>query len=99
VAVKAGDRVKRGQLLGKLGNSGNSSAPHLHIHLMDGPTLGSNGLAYVMDHFEIAGQIPPEKTDAVYEFKEAWASALLPKPSPRHEQFPLHLTIVNIPEK
>jgi len=33
VAVKAGDQVKRGQLLGKCGNSGNSSEPHLHYHL------------------------------------------------------------------
>src|SRR6185369_11793687 len=33
VAVKAGDRVQRGQLLGKCGNSGNSSEPHLHFHL------------------------------------------------------------------
>src|SRR5947208_4663184 len=32
VAVKAGDRVQRGQLLGKCGNSGNSSEPHLHYH-------------------------------------------------------------------
>jgi len=33
VAVKAGDRVQRGQLLGKCGNSGNSSEPHLHYQL------------------------------------------------------------------
>jgi murein DD-endopeptidase MepM/ murein hydrolase activator NlpD len=35
VAVKAGDPVKRGQLLGRCGNSGNSSEPHLHYHLQD----------------------------------------------------------------
>lgn len=33
VAVKAGDRVQREQLLGKCGNSGDSSEPHLHYHL------------------------------------------------------------------
>ena len=33
VAVKAGDRVQRGQLVGKCGNSGNSSEPHLHYQL------------------------------------------------------------------
>ena len=37
VAVKAGDQVKRGQLLGRCGNSGNSSEPHLHYHLQDSP--------------------------------------------------------------
>jgi len=37
LAVKAGDLVKRGQLLGRCGNSGNSSEPHLHYHLQDSP--------------------------------------------------------------
>jgi hypothetical protein len=37
VAVKAGDLVKRGQLLGRCGNSGNSSEPHLHYHLQHSP--------------------------------------------------------------
>jgi Peptidase family M23/Protein of unknown function (DUF3887) len=37
VLVKAGERVKRGQLLGKCGNSGNSSEPHLHYHLQHSP--------------------------------------------------------------
>jgi len=35
--VKSGALVKRGQVLGKCGNSGNSSEPHLHFHLQDGP--------------------------------------------------------------
>jgi hypothetical protein len=35
--VKKGDKVKRGQILGKVGNSGNSDGPHLHFQLMDGP--------------------------------------------------------------
>ena len=40
VTVKPGDSVRRGQVLGKLGNTGNTSAPHLHFHLMNGPTIG-----------------------------------------------------------
>ncbi|HMJ64180.1 MAG TPA: DUF3887 domain-containing protein [Candidatus Binatia bacterium] len=39
VAVKTGDQVKRGQLLGKCGNSGNSSEPHLHYHLQHSPVF------------------------------------------------------------
>lgn len=39
VTVKKGDSVKQGQLLGLVGNSGNSDAPHLHFHLMDGPSI------------------------------------------------------------
>ncbi len=37
VVVKAGESVKRGQLLGRCGNSGNSSEPHLHYHLQNSP--------------------------------------------------------------
>ena len=38
VVVAAGDRVEQGQVIGRLGNSGDSSSPHLHYHLMAGPT-------------------------------------------------------------
>ena len=39
IVVKVGDNVKRGQLLGKCGNSGNSSQPHLHYHLQNSAVL------------------------------------------------------------
>ncbi|WP_097933231.1 MULTISPECIES: M23 family metallopeptidase [Streptomyces] len=37
--VKAGDTVRAGQRLGRVGNSGNTTEPHLHFHLMDGPDV------------------------------------------------------------
>lgn len=40
LAVKLGDRVKAGDVLGRCGNSGNTSEPHLHYHLQDGPAFG-----------------------------------------------------------
>jgi len=33
IAVKAGDKVKAGQILGKCGNSGNTDGPHIHMHV------------------------------------------------------------------
>jgi murein DD-endopeptidase MepM/ murein hydrolase activator NlpD len=39
VAVKAGDKVTKGQYMGNCGNSGNSSEAHLHLHIQDGPNL------------------------------------------------------------
>jgi len=45
LTVKKGDKVKQAQIIGKLGNSGNSDAPHLHFHLMAGPSiLSARGL-------------------------------------------------------
>jgi murein DD-endopeptidase MepM/ murein hydrolase activator NlpD len=35
--VKPGQQVRQGELLGRCGNSGNSSQPHLHFQLMDHP--------------------------------------------------------------
>jgi len=39
ITVKKGDSVRVGQVLGKLGNSGNSTEPHLHIQICDGPSF------------------------------------------------------------
>jgi hypothetical protein len=40
ISVEAGDEVEQGQPLGECGNSGNTSEPHLHFHLQDGPEFG-----------------------------------------------------------
>lgn len=37
VRVRPGDRVREGQVVGACGNSGNSTQPHLHLHVMDHP--------------------------------------------------------------
>ena len=56
--VKVGDHVRRGQVLGRLGNSGNSDAPHIHFHLCDANSpLGCEGLPYVMERFELLGKL------------------------------------------
>jgi murein DD-endopeptidase MepM/ murein hydrolase activator NlpD len=40
VAVKRDAKVQAGDPLGRCGNSGNSSEPHLHYHLQDSPEFG-----------------------------------------------------------
>ncbi len=96
VQVQEGDRVKRGQLLGKLGNTGNTSAPHLHFQLMDGPSaLGAQGLPYEIDSFELAGEIPKAQFDAAPGVEGDWSKGLSATPSPRQKQYPLDLNIVN----
>ena len=96
VMVKPGERVTRGRVLGKLGNSGNSSAPHLHFHIMDGSSvLGSEGLPYVIDRFGLAGQIPAAQFAAAEGVEGDWSQGLSPQPSTRRRQFPLDLTIID----
>ncbi len=83
IRVQEGDRVRRGDVLALVGNSGNSIAPHLHFHVMNGPlSLASNGLPYVVDSFTLTGRTAG--TDA---FDEAEA-----------EGTPLEVTPVDPPE-
>jgi len=44
VNVKKGQKVKAGDAIGNIGSTGNSNCPHLHFHLMDGPSKDSRGL-------------------------------------------------------
>jgi murein DD-endopeptidase MepM/ murein hydrolase activator NlpD len=56
VAVRPGDRVEEGQVMGACGNSGNSSEPHVHVHYQrehprDVPPNFAEGLPlYFRDH-------------------------------------------------
>jgi hypothetical protein len=62
IRVKVGDRIKTGQVLGLLGNSGNTDGPHLHFHVMDGPSpLVSNGLPHVFTGFTGQGRLSDEQ--------------------------------------
>jgi murein DD-endopeptidase len=54
--VKLGDRVRRGQVVGLVGNSGNSTEPHLHFHIENGSSpLGAEGLPYSLASYEVVG--------------------------------------------
>jgi hypothetical protein len=56
VAVQPGQIVLPGTLLGRCGNSGNSSEPHLHFHLQDSPVLfRGHGLPAFFHHYKTNG--------------------------------------------
>lgn len=59
--VRTGERVARAQPIGLVGNSGNSTEPHLHFHVVDGlaagtSTLGAEGLPYSLSAFDLVGR-------------------------------------------
>ena len=56
IVVKTGQTISKGDLIGQVGNSGNSGAPHLHFGLhTDFPYYISEGLPYYIDSLEKIG--------------------------------------------
>jgi len=69
VTVKRGQHVREGQVLGRVGNSGNSSAPHLHIQVTDSnANFAANSLPYTFSRYRVTGRIA--STDAFNRAEE-----------------------------
>lgn len=84
VAVKPGDRLTRGQVLGQLGNSGNTDAPHLHFHVMDAADpLKADGLPFVFDNFRLTARTD----DRIGPDGDAMDTVMAGKPAPMVPDF------------
>jgi hypothetical protein len=82
--VKTGDKVHKGQVLGLIGNTGISDAPHLHFHLLDSDSVfGGESVPYVFERFELLGAF--DNLDENLE--KRWVSR--GKPSLRTAEIPL----------
>ena len=54
VAVSVGQVVRKGDVLGKVGHSGNSTAPHLHFQLMDSSDLlSAKGIPCAFEQYDL----------------------------------------------
>jgi hypothetical protein len=95
IRVKVGQRVRRGQVLGLLGNSGNTTAPHLHLHVMDSPSpLGSQPRPYVHAQVVVRGKVPPglEEDDLA-----EGVTLITTKRGPQRRVLPMHNWVVDFP--
>jgi murein DD-endopeptidase MepM/ murein hydrolase activator NlpD len=54
VLVKVGDRVRRGQVLANIGDSGDAREPHVHFQVQtSSDPLAGEGVPYVIDHYRV----------------------------------------------
>ncbi len=95
VRVKEGDRVTKGQVLGLVGNSGNTDAPHLHVHVMTGPDIfQGRGIPYEFDNFTVTGSFP-SIDDFIREPPGSPTNRVNSTPRILHNAYPLELDILN----
>lgn len=91
--VKVGDKVKIGQVLGLVGNSGNSDLPHLHFHIVNAASpLAAEGIPYVLKSFDMQGSA---KVDA--EFIKNGFNPVASADSKRQMEIPIQNAIVVLP--
>jgi hypothetical protein len=54
IKVIEGQDIKKGDVIGRVGHSGNSTAPHLHFQLMDSPDLNTaKGIACAFNQYKV----------------------------------------------
>jgi murein DD-endopeptidase MepM/ murein hydrolase activator NlpD len=91
VSLRVGDRVRRGDVIGKLGNTGQSTVPHLHFQVMDDSSIAaSQGLPWVFDKFVLVATFDElDDSGAVI--------GITPITSPRRGELPLQQTLIRFP--
>jgi hypothetical protein len=90
IRVEIGEAVTAGQVLGLLGNTGNTDAAHLHFQLADGPdVLTSTSLPFVIDDWTLAGTVSPEGSATEIQVVGAHG--------PQTNTFPLEMTVADFP--
>ncbi|MEU0497349.1 M23 family metallopeptidase [Mycobacterium sp. NPDC006124] len=84
VTVKPGELLSTGQVIAKLGNTGNTDAPHLHFHVMSSPDpLRSNGLPFTIKNFTLDGRLA--SMDALDPLLTGQPASMAPGSTPREE--------------
>jgi hypothetical protein len=100
VLPAAGSKVRRGDKIGEVGNSGNTQAPHLHFQLMDAAAgLAANGVPYVFDSYRVTAV--DEAGTADFDRAEAKGTPMTltvkTPPLQEHGSLPLDLSIISWP--
>jgi hypothetical protein len=95
--VHKGDKVRHGQVLALLGNTGNSDAPHLHFGIEDGPLpFASNGVPFVFSSFTTTGAV----TNSFDDIAAGAPAEIGPaRAGPHHNELPLNDDVITFPKQ
>jgi hypothetical protein len=97
VRVNAGQSVRRGQVLGQIGTSGNSSTPHLHFQVMTTPTFfPTDSPPFVFERFDLIGQVTERIWDDNLGLQPTGVLPFAPaRPPSRHQlEMPLERNVI-----
>jgi hypothetical protein len=109
IRVKKGDSVQEGQIIGLMGNSGNSDLPHLHFQVVtDTPSfLGAESYPHAYRSFEVIGAINQslaEERQSLpnYTITQLWSEfgdfiTFFPQPVPMQNMLPENNVILRMP--
>ncbi|HEX7122515.1 MAG TPA: M23 family metallopeptidase, partial [Gemmatimonadaceae bacterium] len=97
IRVKVGDRVKAGDVLAQLGNSGSSSSgPHLHFHIADArEELAGEGTPFVLNQFESIGRFADVNA---FTTATRWEAARPEAAGRRRDELPAPNAVVIFPD-
>jgi murein DD-endopeptidase MepM/ murein hydrolase activator NlpD len=97
VAVTAGQVLRQGDKLGLLGNSGNSTGPHLHFHVLRGRSpLGGDGVPYIIEQFRLQGTVSPdEDIEEAAKNSKPIHPLWFTEPETQRHRMPANVTIIS----
>jgi hypothetical protein len=88
--VTTGQRVRRGDVVGRVGNSGNTTGPHLHLHVSDRASFeGSDGLPMRFAPVQVVGRSSVERAADLQASPDVLTTA-----GPWRAGLPLHGDVV-----
>ena len=96
--VNVGDDVHVGEELGRIGNTGNSDAPHLHFHVANGSDpLSGEGVPFVFTSFELLDDLDISSWERMVEENVPWEPPGGRQPELHEKEMPLGEAIVEFP--
>lgn len=96
IRVKLGDHVHTGQVMGLLGNSGNSTNAHLHFHVSTARLPGvGEGVPVVFNNFHILGHADFIAAVGLSPRPVGWSETADSHENERHNEMPLENDVLS----